>query len=75
MTVLVECMDASVDRPRLESDLKRRFKEALSVQIAVAAEPRGELDAYTGSPRRPKSSVSTIAARADRVPPNAGGDR
>jgi phenylacetate-CoA ligase len=48
MTVLVECMNASVDAPSLEADLRRRMKEALGVQIEVAAKPRGDLDAYTG---------------------------
>jgi phenylacetate-CoA ligase len=48
MTVLVECMDDSVDRAVLESDMKRRFKEALSVQIDVEPRARGELDAFTG---------------------------
>lgn len=48
MTVLVECLDATVDRAELESDLKRRLREALNVQIAVAARDRGELDAFTG---------------------------
>jgi phenylacetate-CoA ligase len=48
MTVLVECIDGTVDRPQLELDLKRRLREALSVQIAVVAKNRGELDAYTG---------------------------
>ncbi len=48
MRVLVECMDASVDRAALQADLQRRFKEALSVQIDVQPMGRGELDAFTG---------------------------
>jgi phenylacetate-CoA ligase len=48
MTVLVECTDDMVDRAAVEADLRRRLKEALSVQIEVAARGRGELDAYTG---------------------------
>ncbi len=48
MTVLVECLDAGVDRAQLESALRQRMREALSVQIEVSAKGRGELDAYTG---------------------------
>ena len=48
MRVLVECMDATVDRAALKSDLQRRFKEALSVQMTVEPMARGELDTYTG---------------------------
>lgn len=48
MTVLVECMDASVDMAAVEADLARRMKEALGVQIVIAAKARGDLDAYTG---------------------------
>ena len=48
MTVLVECMDDSVDRASLDADLRRRMKEVLGVQVAIEAKARGELDAYTG---------------------------
>jgi phenylacetate-CoA ligase len=48
MTVLVECMDDTVDRAALEAELRRRLKDALSVQIEVAAKARGELNAFTG---------------------------
>ena len=54
MTVLVECMDATVDRAALESDLVRRLRESLGVSIAVTAKDRGELDAYTGLSRTSK---------------------
>jgi len=48
MTVLVECMDETIDRAQVESDLMRRLREALNVQIAVTAKDRGDLDAHTG---------------------------
>ena len=51
MTVLVECMDDSVDRAALEAHLKRRMKEALTVQIDVSAKPRGELSEAVGDVR------------------------
>lgn len=54
MTVLVECVDATIDRAQLETELKQRLREALSVQIAVNAKCRGELDEYTGLSRTSK---------------------
>lgn len=48
MTLLVECMDASVAPAELEVALARRLRESLGVQISVTAKARGELDAYTG---------------------------
>jgi phenylacetate-coenzyme A ligase PaaK-like adenylate-forming protein len=48
MRVLVECMDDTVDRAAVKTDLERRFKEALTVQIEVLPKSRGELDAFTG---------------------------
>ncbi|MFO1415266.1 MAG: AMP-binding protein [Burkholderiales bacterium] len=48
MHVLVECMDDTVDRAAVKADLERRFKEALTVQIDVVPQARGELDAFTG---------------------------
>ena len=54
MTVLVECFDATIDCAQLESELRQRLREALSVQIAVNAKCRGELDEYTGLSRTSK---------------------
>lgn len=54
MTVLVECMDSTVDAAQVQGDLARRLRDALGVQIAVAPKARGELDAYTGLTRTSK---------------------
>lgn len=64
MTVLVECMDDSVDRALLEADMKSRFKEALTVQIEVSAKARGELDAYTGLTKT--SKIKRLDDRRER---------
>ena len=48
MTVMVEVLDDSVLRAELESQLKTRLKEALSVKLNVQAVGRGELDHLTG---------------------------
>jgi phenylacetate-coenzyme A ligase PaaK-like adenylate-forming protein len=48
MTVMVEVLDDSVPRRELESQLKARLKEALSVKLDVRAVGRGELDHLTG---------------------------
>jgi phenylacetate-CoA ligase len=48
MTVMVEVLDASIPGAELESDLKRRLKEALGVRLNVQAVGRGELDHLTG---------------------------
>ena len=48
MTVLVECMDSTVDQAQVQADIARRLRDALGVQIAVVPKARGELDSYTG---------------------------
>ncbi len=48
MTVLVETVDPSRDGRLVEADLAARFREALSVKIAVKAVAKGETDSLTG---------------------------
>jgi len=48
MIVRAELADASVDAPTFAADLRRRFKEALSVTLEVEAVARGSLAPLTG---------------------------
>jgi phenylacetate-CoA ligase len=48
MTVRAETRDAGVDDAAFTADLRKRFKEALSVTLEVEAVPRGSLAPLTG---------------------------
>jgi phenylacetate-coenzyme A ligase PaaK-like adenylate-forming protein len=60
MTVKVEVRGHGVDRPALEADLRRRFKDVLSATLEVEAVDPKSLDASTGL-----SSNSKIKRLAD----------
>jgi phenylacetate-CoA ligase len=64
MTVLVETIDAAVDKPALEAALARRLKEAVGVGLGVKAVDRGGLDHLTGL-----SQTSKIKRLIDRREP------
>lgn len=61
MTVMVESVDAAVDREALQRDLERRLKEGLGVRVVVEPVGRGELDRHTGL-----TSTSKIKRVRDR---------
>jgi phenylacetate-coenzyme A ligase PaaK-like adenylate-forming protein len=61
MVVQVEARDASLDAATFESDLRARFKEALSVTLEVEVVPRGSLASLTGL-----DSTSKIRRLLDR---------
>ncbi len=48
MTVMVEVLDAAVDRAAVRVDLERRLKEVLGVKVAIKTVDRGALLPYTG---------------------------
>jgi phenylacetate-CoA ligase len=48
MTVLVEVTDPRNDGSEVEHDLAARFREALSVKLAVKAVAKGETESFTG---------------------------
>ena len=54
MTVLVEVVQAAVDRAQLQADLEQRFKEVLGVRLIVQVVERGKTDEYTGTSRTSK---------------------
>ncbi|HEV2042201.1 MAG TPA: hypothetical protein VGT81_19525 [Casimicrobiaceae bacterium] len=54
MTVLVEVLQAAVDRAQLQADLEQRFKEVLGVRLIVQVVERGKTDEYTGTSRTSK---------------------
>ena len=60
MTVKIEAGNAAVDRAALQQDLERRFKEVLSVRIAVEVVDAKSLDKLTGL-----TSTSKIKRLAD----------
>jgi phenylacetate-CoA ligase len=64
MTVKVEAANTSLDRAALRDDLERRFKEVLSVRIAVEMVDAKSLDQLTGL-----TSTSKIKRLADKRRP------
>lgn len=65
LTVMVEGLDASLDRPELSAALQRALKDTIGLKMKVEVVSTGELDQYTGLSQ--SSKIKRVLDRRNSV--------